>query len=201
MALFLFRGGERMADGRPRALLRMEGITKHYGGVRALAGRAASSASRGRIHAVLGENGAGKSTLIKILSGVVQPDAGTMVFDGKPVTFADPAAANEAGHRLHLPGTVAAARPDGRRQHHHHQSAAPLRPHRPARPAPDRRGSAGARRRRGHPSPDAGRRPAAVAAPDGRDRQGAGPQAQPPHPRRGDLGADRRGRRQASSRC
>jgi len=51
----------------------------------------------GRIHAILGENGAGKSTLIKILSGVVAPDAGRIVLDGAEVTFDAPAAANRAG--------------------------------------------------------------------------------------------------------
>ena len=56
-----------------------------------------SPAERGTIHAVLGENGAGKSTLIKIISGVVQPDDGTMHLDGEPVRFANPAAANAAG--------------------------------------------------------------------------------------------------------
>jgi ribose transport system ATP-binding protein len=50
-----------------------------------------------RIHAILGENGAGKSTLIKILSGVVQPDAGRIKLDGAEVAFESPAAANAAG--------------------------------------------------------------------------------------------------------
>ena len=53
--------------------------------------------SAGRIHAILGENGAGKSTLIKILSGVVAPDAGRIVLDGAEVAFDSPAAANRAG--------------------------------------------------------------------------------------------------------
>ena len=77
-------------------LLRMEGISKHYGGVRALED-VRFECHAGRIHAVLGENGAGKSTLIKVMSGVVQPDAGVMEFQGAPVVFADPAAANRAG--------------------------------------------------------------------------------------------------------
>src|SRR5437660_3434601 len=77
-------------------LLRLEGISKRYGGVRALAD-ARLECARGRIHAVLGENGAGKSTLIKIMAGVVAPDEGTMLLDGRPVAFASPAAANDAG--------------------------------------------------------------------------------------------------------
>ncbi|HEX4297471.1 MAG TPA: ATP-binding cassette domain-containing protein, partial [Devosia sp.] len=77
-------------------LFRMEGISKRYGGVRALE-KAELTVEAGRVHAILGENGAGKSTLIKIMSGVVAPDEGRMLLDGKPISFADPAAANAAG--------------------------------------------------------------------------------------------------------
>ena len=77
-------------------LLRMEAITKRYGGVRALED-VRFECGRGRIHALLGENGAGKSTLIKILAGVVQPDSGSIFLDGQPISFANPAAANGAG--------------------------------------------------------------------------------------------------------
>ena len=77
-------------------LFRMQGIAKRYGGVRALE-NAELTIAAGRIHAILGENGAGKSTLIKVMSGVVQPDAGQMFMDGAQVRFADPAAANAAG--------------------------------------------------------------------------------------------------------
>ena len=52
---------------------------------------------RGETHVLLGENGAGKSTLIKILTGVYQPDAGTMSFKGQPVTFKQPGDAQKAG--------------------------------------------------------------------------------------------------------
>ena len=77
-------------------LFAMEGVCKRYGGVHALQG-ADLVVEAGRIHAVLGENGAGKSTLIKVMAGVVAPDEGRMLLDGKPVTFASPAAANAAG--------------------------------------------------------------------------------------------------------
>jgi ribose transport system ATP-binding protein len=75
---------------------RMSGISKHYGGVRALE-NVGLTLERGRIHALLGENGAGKSTLIKIMSGVVKPDAGTMELDGRPVRFEGTADAMRAG--------------------------------------------------------------------------------------------------------
>jgi len=74
----------------------MQGISKRYGGVRALQD-AGLAVEAGRIHAVLGENGAGKSTLIKVMAGVVAPDEGRMLLDGEPVSFKSPAAANAAG--------------------------------------------------------------------------------------------------------
>ncbi|TPN78447.1 sugar ABC transporter ATP-binding protein [Mesorhizobium sp. CU2] len=77
-------------------LFRMEGISKRYGGVRALE-KADLTVTAGSIHAILGENGAGKSTLIKIMAGVVAPDEGAMTLDGSEVSFASPAAANQAG--------------------------------------------------------------------------------------------------------
>jgi ribose transport system ATP-binding protein len=77
-------------------LFRMEGISKRYGGVRALE-KAELIVEAGKVHAILGENGAGKSTLIKTMAGVVVPDEGRMLLDGREVTFADPAAANAAG--------------------------------------------------------------------------------------------------------
>src|SRR6202140_2302128 len=79
-----------------RLILRMEGVSKRYGGGRALE-KADLAITAGRVHAILGENGAGKSTLIKILSGVVAPDAGRIMLDGAEVAFDSPAAANRAG--------------------------------------------------------------------------------------------------------
>ena len=85
-----------MQTGQAEPLFRMEGISKRYGGVTALED-ASLTLRAGRIHALLGENGAGKSTLIKVMSGVVAPDEGRMIFDGRDVSFASPAAANDAG--------------------------------------------------------------------------------------------------------
>ena len=78
------------------AFFKMQGISKRYGGVRALE-KAELAIEAGTIHAILGENGAGKSTLIKVMAGVVAPDEGTMMMEGREVTFASPAAANQAG--------------------------------------------------------------------------------------------------------
>ena len=74
----------------------LSGISKRYGGVRALE-NVDFGCGRGNIHAVLGENGAGKSTLIKIIAGVVAPDAGELRLDGSRRQFPNPAAAAAAG--------------------------------------------------------------------------------------------------------
>ena len=78
------------------ARLQLRHITKRYPGC--LANNAIDlSIEPGEIHALLGENGAGKSTLMKIIYGVVQPDAGQIVWHGKPLTMRNPAQARELG--------------------------------------------------------------------------------------------------------
>lgn len=77
-------------------VLQLVDVSKRYGGVRALEG-AQFACAPGRIHALLGENGAGKSTLIKIMAGVVQPDAGRIMLEGQARRFAHPQDAVEAG--------------------------------------------------------------------------------------------------------
>jgi ribose transport system ATP-binding protein len=72
------------------------GISKQYPGVRALDG-VDLTVQQGEVHVLLGENGAGKSTLVKILSGAVQPDAGSIELMGDQVSFPSPHAAQHAG--------------------------------------------------------------------------------------------------------
>ena len=67
--------------------LQLTGISKRYGGVRAI--RTPTSPSDRAVHALVGENGAGKSTLIKIISGAETADTGTIEFEGRPVTILD----------------------------------------------------------------------------------------------------------------
>ncbi len=78
------------------ARLELSGISKRYPAV--LANDAVSlSVAPGAIHAVLGENGAGKSTLMKIIYGVVKPDAGEVRFNGQPVQVRNPHEARALG--------------------------------------------------------------------------------------------------------
>jgi energy-coupling factor transporter ATP-binding protein EcfA2 len=70
----------------PEPLMRLDNIRMTYGSVQALSG-VDLHVNEGEIPALLGDNGAGKSTLIKILSGVVQPDAGSITLRGEPVKF------------------------------------------------------------------------------------------------------------------
>ncbi len=76
--------------------LSLHAITKRYPAV--VANDAVSlTVQPGEIHAILGENGAGKSTLMKVIAGEVRPDAGSIEFDGQPVTIDGPAAALALG--------------------------------------------------------------------------------------------------------
>lgn len=77
-------------------LLALTDIQKRYGGVTAL--RSANlSVAAGEVHLLLGENGAGKSTLMKIVAGLVEPDGGTMLWNGSPVQLKTPADAARIG--------------------------------------------------------------------------------------------------------
>ncbi len=78
------------------AAAELEGITKRFGAVLAC-DDVHLSLWRGEIHGILGENGAGKSTLMKVLIGLVPPDAGTIRIDGAPCRIRDPAEAAERG--------------------------------------------------------------------------------------------------------
>ncbi len=77
-------------------LLEMTNITKTFPGVKALDG-AQLVVHAGTVHALMGENGAGKSTLMKCLFGIYHPDDGTILFNGKEVSFSDPHAAMQGG--------------------------------------------------------------------------------------------------------
>jgi ABC-type sugar transport system ATPase subunit len=77
-------------------MLTFRGISKAFGGIRALRD-VGFDVAPGEVHAVVGANGAGKSTLLKILSGLVAPDAGDVLLDGKAVRIRSPHHAHRLG--------------------------------------------------------------------------------------------------------
>ena len=77
-------------------ILELRGVTKDFPGVRAV-NNVSFELKHGEIHALIGENGAGKSTLMNILGGVLRADAGEILFESRPVHFANPAEANRSG--------------------------------------------------------------------------------------------------------
>ena len=87
---------EHQSEAPRLPLLEARGIVKRYGSVTALEG-ADFEVYPGEVAALIGDNGAGKSTLIKILSGVVRPDEGTITMRGKPMDFHGPRDAQAMG--------------------------------------------------------------------------------------------------------
>jgi ribose transport system ATP-binding protein len=77
-------------------LLKLEGISKAFPGVRALH-NVHMEVRAGEVHALLGENGAGKSTLMKILSGAYTRDSGEIFWEGRPIVVHNPKQAQDLG--------------------------------------------------------------------------------------------------------
>jgi ribose transport system ATP-binding protein len=78
------------------SLLEVRNVAKRYGPVVALKS-AELVVEPGEIHALLGANGAGKSTLVKILTGVIRHDSGTIAVNGEQVRIASPEGARRVG--------------------------------------------------------------------------------------------------------
>jgi len=79
-----------------KEIVSMRGIYKSFVGVQAL-DNVDFTLNHGEIHALVGENGAGKSTLIKVLTGVEQPDAGTVTINQQEMTIRSPQHAQDLG--------------------------------------------------------------------------------------------------------
>ena len=77
-------------------LLELRGAKKHFAAVEVLRG-VDMRVEAGKVTALVGDNGAGKSTLIKCLAGIYQPDGGSIVWEGREVTVANPKAASALG--------------------------------------------------------------------------------------------------------
>ena len=84
------------AQEHAQPVLSLEGVAKSYGGVKALTS-GALDLYRGQITALLGENGAGKSTLVKVMTGIVHADEGSIRLDGKPVQIGSAEQARRLG--------------------------------------------------------------------------------------------------------
>jgi rhamnose transport system ATP-binding protein len=80
----------------PAALLEAKSINKSFAGVRALK-NVFFELLAGEVHALIGENGAGKSTLIKVITGAIQADSGTLDIRGQPVHHNDPSVSRSLG--------------------------------------------------------------------------------------------------------
>ena len=78
------------------ALLEVEGVDAHYGRVQALHG-VTLQVDKGEIVALIGSNGAGKTTTLRTISGLMHPTRGKVTFDGKDITFTEPARVVEMG--------------------------------------------------------------------------------------------------------
>lgn len=77
-------------------ILEVAGLSKFYGDAVALNGASLTMES-GEVHAIVGENGAGKSTLVKVLSGIVVPDVGTVAIGGDELVFGNPRKSRDLG--------------------------------------------------------------------------------------------------------
>jgi ABC-type sugar transport system ATPase subunit len=77
-------------------VIAVRGITKHFGSIQALRG-VDLEVRRGEVVGLVGDNGAGKSTLVNILSGALQPNTGSILVDGKAVSFASSLEARRLG--------------------------------------------------------------------------------------------------------
>src|SRR5262245_14248436 len=74
----------------------IEGVVKRFGATIAL-DSASFHVQAGEVHALLGENGAGKSTMVKLLSGLLQPDEGSIIAHGAKTVLRRPRDAHRLG--------------------------------------------------------------------------------------------------------
>jgi rhamnose transport system ATP-binding protein len=88
--------GPDAAGGGAPAVLALHQVAKAFGAVQAVA-NGSIDLYAGEAHGLVGENGAGKSTMVKMLAGVLRPDSGAVLIEGRPVSLHGPAGARDAG--------------------------------------------------------------------------------------------------------
>lgn len=88
-----------------KELIQCENVSKNYGKVIGLQ-QLSLSISSGKIVGILGPNGSGKTTLIKILSGLLTPEEGTVLVDGKPIGVESKAVVSYLPERPYFPDTM-----------------------------------------------------------------------------------------------
>ncbi len=94
------------ADVPAPGTVEVRGVSKSFGAVQALRDVSLRLAP-GEIHALVGENGSGKSTLVKVVAGVVAPDVGDVLIDGRPLERASPRASRRLGsHTVFQDGSL-----------------------------------------------------------------------------------------------
>ena len=71
------------------SLLKLEGVSRRFGGVKAVSG-VSFTVEPGELYGVIGPNGAGKTTLFNLITGLIRPDAGSVVLDGVETTRKSP---------------------------------------------------------------------------------------------------------------
>ncbi len=81
---------------QPDPLLRLVGISKHFGAVQAVA-EVDLDVPAGQVTALVGDNGAGKSVLTKCIAGIITPDAGRLIWEGREVSIPNPREASRLG--------------------------------------------------------------------------------------------------------
>ncbi len=110
---------QKTVEVTTQATIEMANISKHYSGVAALTDVSVEILP-GEVHAILGENGAGKSTLMNVATGTVQQDAGSIRFQGEPISGLNPRTATSLGiaivhqHPAVLPDLTRPGEPPGR---------------------------------------------------------------------------------------
>ena len=96
-------------------MLEVKSLTKRFSGLVAV-DQASLSVAKGSITGLIGPNGAGKTTLFAMIAGFLQPDGGSVSYEGRDITALAPHV-RARGHRAHLPDRAAVRRPERAGEH------------------------------------------------------------------------------------